>query len=111
MDRTPRRIIAVLVCLWMALLPALLAIPAAAMAHQMEAAEVTGAADCDCCDDTQMHGTSCAVICLNTWTAMAITAPADIVTVAFGDDIVPARAPTLIESCRAPDPPPPKLRS
>jgi hypothetical protein len=111
MDWTPRRIITVLVCLWMALLPALLAVPATAMAHQMEAAESTGAADCDCCDDTQTHGMSCSVICLSALTALAITTPADIATVAFGDDMVPARAPTLIERRRAPDPPPPKILS
>ena len=117
MKWTPTRIIALFLGLWVALAPAMYAVPAAAMTPQMimsddgDDSADAGSNCCDGCPDTAADRAVCALMCLNLVSFTAIADQGKPGRVFFREDHWPGRDQALSGFLSTPDPTPPKLIS
>jgi hypothetical protein len=109
MDWTPARIAALFLALWVALAPAVFAVPAAAMMSQMSMSSDPNSDGCDSCPDANANRSVCALVCVNAFLLATQAQFGNLVPVVFRDDHPLSR--DLARSGRTvtPDPPPPKL--
>ena len=113
----PTRIIVLFLGLWVALAPAVIAVPTAAMTMQMSMSDEgdksndtgdTGSGCCDGCPDADTDRNVCASKCLNIVSLAIIAGLGKLDPAAFHDDQWTARDLILSGRSSAPDPAPPK---
>lgn len=104
---TPNRIIALFLGFWVALAPAAIVIPAAAMTLQMSMADDARTDGCDGCPDADADLGACALMCLNA-ALLATTVDSGKLVTVFKDCHWPRRHPTLLGHFSTLDPAPPK---
>lgn len=96
--------------LWVALAPAVFAVPAAAMTLHTTIAGDAGAGDCDGCSQPEQDKDVCALMCLNAALSAVPVDPCKLPALG-SDDGRPARHPALAGRLPIPEPAPPKAVS
>ena len=104
---TPRRIIALLLGLWLALAPAVFVMPAAAMTLHMGMSSDSVAGGCDGCPEANTDGGFCALMCLNAALVATTTAGGELSHISRGEHWPPHRL-VFVDHLATPDPGPPK---
>ena len=104
---TPKRFFALLLGLWLALAPAMFAVPATAMSLQTSMTDDAGSGGCDACPQDDAARGICLLMCLNA-TLLAVTTEPDRLVANFGGIHQPARHPAMLGRLSTPDPAPPK---
>ena len=104
---TPNRMIALFLGLWIALVPALVAAPAAGLTLQLSMVQNVGSDDCGCCSDVKPNRDLCASICANVLPFAALQSD-HFVSNASHDDYALNRELTPSSRAISPDPPPPR---
>jgi hypothetical protein len=107
MTWTLNRIIVPLLGLWIAIAPALLAVPAAGLTLQMSMVDDADPDHCGCCSDAKPNRDLCASMCV-TALPFATLRSDDLVAIAFHDDYALGRELTRSSRKIPPDPPPPR---
>ena len=108
MEWTPNRIITLFLGLWVALAPAVFAVPAAAMTLQMSISDDAGSGCCDGCPDADADCNVCALMCLNLVPFATIAEHGKLGTAVLHDDHWPGRDLALLGRVSTPEPAPPK---
>lgn len=104
------RILALFFGLWLALAPAIIAVPAAAMSIPMSTCDDADAGDCDACPDADVDREVCAFICLSA-AQFALPAEKFRLDAVFGDGHRRGNGPPPSGRLSTPEPAPPKLHS
>lgn len=104
---TGNRFLVLLLGLWVALAPALYAVPAAAMTAQISMSDDGASGGCDDCPEGDMERGLCALMCLNAVQFATTTEPGKLHG-KFGSDHEPRHHPALLGRLSTPDPAPPK---
>ncbi len=95
---------------WVALAPAVFALPAAAMTLQTSMSNDAGLGGDDCCPEGDMERGLCALMCFNT-TLLATVLERGTPSPIAREEYRPARHPALLGRLSTPDPAPPKAVS
>jgi hypothetical protein len=104
---TPDRFIRLFLGLWLALAPAIFAIPAAAMSFQTNTSDDAGFYECDGCPEDDADRSICALECFNA-TLLGIMLERGTLTPITCGGCQPARHPAMLGRLSTPDPAPPK---
>jgi hypothetical protein len=107
---TPKRFFALLLGLWVALAPAMFAVPATAMSVQTSMTDDAGSGGCDACPEDVAARGICLLMCLNAMLLAITTEPGRLVT-DFDGIHRPGRHPAMLGCLSTPDPAPPKAVS
>jgi len=107
---TPKRFFALLLGLWIALAPAVFAVPATAMSIQTSMSDDARSGGCDACPEGDAARGICELMCLNA-TLFAITTEPGRLVVDFDGIHRPGRHPAMLGRLSTPDPAPPKAVS
>lgn len=110
MTRTPDHFIRLFLALWLALAPAMFAMPAAAMSLQTNTSDNAGFLDCDNCPEDDADRSICAQMCFSA-TLFAIVLERGTVSPITCQGCQPARHPAMLGRLSTPDPAPPKAVS
>ena len=111
MEWTPRRMIALLLGLWVAFTPAVFAVSAAAMTVQMSMSTDAASGCCDNCPNTEADRNSCTSICLSVSLFATMAEHDNLSPAVFHMDHRPGRPLALWGRFSRPDPAPPKSLS
>jgi hypothetical protein len=107
---TPKRFIALLLGAWVALAPAMFAVPAAAMSVQTSMSDDAGSGGCDACPEGDVDRGICVLMCFNATLLATIAEPGKLDS-GFDDSHEPGHHPALLGRLSTPDPAPPKAVS
>lgn len=106
-DWTPRRIIVLVLGLWVALAPPVFVMTATAMTLHMSMSSGSGPGGCVGCPDTDADGGLCALMCLNAALAATTTAGGELSHISRNERW-PVRHLAFAGHLSTPDPGPPK---
>ncbi len=104
---TSSRFFALFLGIWVALAPAVFAIPAAAMTVQTGMSDDAGPGGYDCCPEGDMERGLCSLMCFNA-TLLATLLERGTPSPITREEYRPARHPALLGRLSTPDPAPPK---
>lgn len=107
-NRTANRVLALMLGLWVALAPAMLAAPAAGMNAQMNMSESNGSGDCNGCPDAGMAQDACASMCANALPFVTMPDIGRMVPVDFRPIDWPGGYSPLVGRILTPEPGPPR---
>jgi len=105
-----KRIFVLLLGVWVALAPAMFAVPAAAMPVQTSMSGDTGFNECDLCPENEADRSICTLMCFNA-TLLATLLERGKLSYIAHEEYQPARHPALLGRLSTPDPAPPKVVS
>jgi hypothetical protein len=110
MALTANRIFALFLGVWVALAPAMFAVPAAAMSAQTSMSDDAGFNECDDCPEGDADRSICTLMCFNA-TLLATVLERGKLSPIAREEYRPARHPALLGRLSTPDPAPPKAIS
>ncbi len=106
----PKRFFRLLLGLWVALAPAIFAVPATALPVQTSMSGDAGFNECDRCPEDEADSRICTLMCFNA-TLLATVLERGKLSSIVGEEYRPARHPALLGRLSTPDPAPPKVVS
>jgi len=104
----PHRIIVLILGLWFAIAPAMIAVSTESMAAQISMANSAGSGDCNDCPDAGMDRDICALMCANALTFAIVSENANAGPVVFQINDWPVHHLSLTGRNLVPDPGPPR---